>query len=226
MNLVLGTNEKEVRSWNYIDRDDNLEFNNDVVVTDKRFIYQRKLNSADKQNSISRYEVPLQNVKAMNAFYGSKQSCLWLVVAFIGIIMFAVGLINLFSEILWAETMQTELYVFEPIILILLGIVVSAVGLYFQFNPEKSPIKVKKPVFSIVIETNNIGKKFALGAGNDFSLKSKSSFNLKTILLFIPPICVVGIPYYFVKKANNSCKLEIPEEYALEIIDTIGSAMF
>lgn len=226
MNLVLGTNKKEVKSWNYVDRDENLEFNNDIVVTDKRFIYQRKLKNTEQQNSISRYEVPLENIKSINSFYGVKQSYLWLIVGFVGLIMLIVGIINLISEIQWAEKMQTNPYLVEAIMLMLAGAAVSAIGFLLHLNPEKSPIKVKKPVFSIVIETKTVGKTFAFGAGNAFALRNKTPFNLKTAILFIPPICIFGIPYYFIKKANLSCKLDIPEEYACEIIDTIGSVMF
>ena len=226
MNLVLGTNEKEVKNWNYVDRDDNLEFDNNIVVTDKRFIYQRKLKNANKQNSISRYEVPLENVKSINSFYGFKQNLLWLIVGFVGILVFILGFINLVSELEWASNQRTEPYVTEAIIFMLFGIAVDVIGFFLHLNPDKSPIKVKKPVFSIVIETKGVeGKSFSIGGGNAFALRNK--LPIKTILLFIPPICIFGIPYYYlIKKANKSCKLDIPEEYACEILDSIGSVIF
>ena len=235
MNLVLGANEKEVKNWNYVDRDNNLEFDNDIVVTDKRFIYQRKLKQTGMQNSISRYELPLENIKSVNSFYGFKQSFFWLILGIVGVLVSVISLEAMISAIklhnamagFGVATQSNGPNIAGPIFFILLGIVLGAIGFYLHFNPDKSPLKVKKPVFSISIETKTVdGGRFVLGAGNTFALRNKPAFDLKTIILFIPPICIFGIPYYLMKKANKSCRLDIPEEYACEILDTIGSVIF
>lgn len=216
MNIILSETEQQVKDWQFKDTDNNLEFVSNIVITNKRFIYQKELAGSSTQKSVSRYDIPLENIKSAESFYGEKKSLLWLICGIVGIFL------TLFS-IVFFVTEEIGLGVSSLII----GLALAVGGIYFHINPDKSPIKLKSPNFSIVLETKNSnGAPFCMGAGKGVTLRGKSAVNPGIFALLFVAGVFPAIAYYVIKKKSANAGLELPEDIAIEIIETLGAVIF
>ncbi len=204
MNLILSEKENKLKEWSFVDRTNGLEFTNNVVITDKRFIYQKELVNSQRQRSVNRFDVGVDNVKAVNGFYGSKQNKLWLIIGIVGILALLLGVLMILTE-------EIEM----GIAMCVIGLIATIVGFFLHSHPDKSPINVKKPNFRISIETKTPdGSTYGLGAGHNVVLNGKRRGVLSKVL------------YYLVKKKSSADGLEMPEDVAIEVIETLGSLIF
>lgn len=216
MNIVLSDSEQKVKDWQFKDTDNNLEFTSNIVVTNKRFIYQKELTNSSTQKSVSRYDIPLENIKSAESFYGVKRNLMWLICGIIGIFL------ALFSILPFANE-----EIGMGIFLVILGLALAVCGFYFHINPDKSPIKVKNPNFTLVLETKNCnGSAFYMGAGKGLTLHGKRAVNPAIFVLLLFAGFVPAIVYYIIKKRGTKSGLELPESVAFEIVETIGAVIF
>lgn len=216
MDLILSENEEVQKEWGFIDRESNLEFQSSVVVTNKRFIYHKELANSKLQSYVDRFDVGLKNIKAVASSYGTRQNKFWLILGIVGIVFFLMS-IGLFT----ASQVETG------VVLCIVGIAMAIGGFYFNFNPDKSPIKIKNPNVSVRIETNTPeGSIYGLGAGKSIVLKGKKAYS--PVVLVLLTLCGIfpGVIYYFAKKKNSSDGLEMPQAVAVELIETLGSLIF
>lgn len=211
MNIILSNEENLVKNWQFKDIDQNLEFVSNIAVTNKRFIYQKELERTSTQKCVSRYDIPLENIKSVESFYGEKRNLFWLVCAVVGIFLSLLSILPFITE-------EVEMGIF----CIIVGAALAVAGIFFHINPDKSPLKLKKPNFSVTLETKGAnGQSFCLGGGHGFTLRGKGTVN-PTLWLFPP----VAIYKYIINKNKNGIGLELPEEVAFEIIETLGSVIF
>ena len=216
MNIVLSGSEQKAKEWQFKDTDNNLEFTNNIVVTNKRFIYQKELTSSSSQKSVSRYDIPLENIKSAESFYGVRRGLLWLICGIVGIFLALFSILPLATE-----------EVGMGIFLMVFGLAFAGCGFFFHINPDKSPVKIKNPNFTLVLETKNSnGASFFLGAGKGLALRGKSAVNPAIFVLLLLMGIWPAFVYYFAKKKGSKSGLELPENVAIEIVETIGSLIF
>ena len=216
MDIILSQNEKQLKQWAFTDKNNGLVFDNNIVITDKRFIYQKELSSAITQKSVNRCDVPVQNIKAINSFYGATQNLLWLILGIVGIGLFLFGVLMMIKEEIGAG-----------IFMLIVGLILGIVGFIFHFFPEKSPIKTIKPSFIIELETKTpMGSQYCVEAGGRGVLKGKKKYNPLILIALLMFGVVPGIIYYIIKNKNNADGIEIPEKEVIEIIETLGALIF
>ena len=216
MNLNLSNNEQQLKEWKFVELENGLAFENNVVITNKRVIYQKEIVNSNIQRAVSRFDVGVDNIKAVSSTYGALQNKLWLTLGIVGIFMALLGVFMLLTE-----------EVGMGIFMLLIGCVLAVGGIYLHMNPEKSPIKVKQPNFMLNFETKTPdGSIYRLGAGKSFSLKGKRPYNMFLLILLTMCGIIPGIAYYILRTQNNKGGLEMPEEIAIEIIEIIGSLIF
>lgn len=216
MNVILSKEEQEVKVWTFDEVENNYNYENNVIITDKRFIYQKQLKDNRLEKHLSRYEVALDEIKGVNAFYGSVQNKLWLLIGILGIF------IALFSTLFFInEDIEAGIFC------IIVGVLLAIFGIYFHIKPEKCPIKTKKLNFAISLETKTPkGSKYALGAGKEIVLKGKSNVNWGIFAVLMIAGVIPAFIYLFIKKSEQRVGLDLPEETAIEIIETLGSLIF
>lgn len=190
MDIILSQNEKQLKQWAFTEKNNGVVFNNNIVITDKRFIYQKESLTTNIQKSVNRCDVPVQNIKAINSFYGATPNLLWLILVIIGISLLLLGL-PLF--------VTGEIGV--GIFMLIVGVIMVIVGIIFYYYPEKSPMKTKKGLFIIQIQTAT-----PMGSPNCIEIGGQGLFKGK--------------------QKNNVEKIEIPEKEAIEIIETLGALIF
>lgn len=220
MKIILSENEQTVKEWAFSEQKNGLKFNNDIVVTNKRFIHQQKLAAPESQKMVNRSEVAIENIKSVRTSYGAKRNFSWLTVGVVGIFLCLIALIQTISSAS-SPMGKDELPLF--LLLLLIGAVISICGFLFHFKPEKCPIKNKKNSFNIVLESKTeIGSLYGFGDGNKISVKSKKPYNVFILILLLICGIIPGVAYYFIKTRKNNA-VGVPEDIAFEIIDVLGS---
>ncbi len=216
MNVVLSQEEKKLGNWSFTDTANGLEYNNDIVITDKRFIYQKEHKGGNMQRSISRFDVGVNNIKGINTFFGvNPPSSLWLVLVICGIVFFAFGLITLISGEGAGGFMLA------------VGLALGVIGFIIRNRNKNGSVKARKPKFTIQLETKTpIGSVYGIGFDNQIALRKKSPYNVFVLVLLTLCCVVPGVVYYFVKKNKNKDGIDIPEAVAVEVVETLGSLIF
>ena len=140
MNTVLKQNESEIKKWRFEEKVKGRKYENDIVITDKRFIYQRDLTHSAGEKSINRKEVPLDMVRGFSTFYGASRSPLGKIFMLLGIIAFVLGLVVKVTAIT------------------VVGAIFAVLGIILW-------ILLKKPTFNLELHTTPIMAGLSFGAG-------------------------------------------------------------
>lgn len=216
MNVVLSQDERNLGKWSFTEKANGLDYNNDIVITDKRFIYQKEHKGSNTQRSVSRFDVGIDNIKGINTFFGvNPPSNLWLVLVICGIVFFAFGLVTLISGEGAGGFMLAT------------GVVLFVIGFVVRYCNKKGSLKGRKPKFTIQLETKTpVGSIYGIGFDNQIALRKKSPYNIFVLVLLTLCGVVPGLAYYFVKKNKNKDGIDIPEAVAVEVIETLGSLIF
>lgn len=191
MNIILSQDEKTLGKWSFTDTTNGLNYNNDIVITDKRFVYQKEHKGSNTQRSVSRFDVGVDNIKGINTFFGvNPPSNLWLILCICGIVFFTFGIISLVS----GESAGA--------LMLVIGLLLTLIGITIKFLDARRPIKDRKPSFTIQLETKTpVGSVYKLGFDSQITLRKKF-------------------------KKKNKDGINIPEEVAVEVIETLGSLIF
>lgn len=144
MNVVLSEEEKTLGNWSFTDTTNGVEYNNDIVVTDKRFIYQKEHKGKNLQRSISRFDVDIDDIKGLKTFYGvnaANSSVPGVLMIICGIVFLTLGLLALSSG--------EDVGVF----LLISSLVFNVIGFLILYYRKRGSVKARESKLTIQLET-------------------------------------------------------------------------
>ena len=203
------------KTWNYVEKQKRHVTHHSITLTGKRFSHAAEVREAG-QAMKQRTDLNLENVKAVNSYYGlSRNIAAVIILAILAFVAFfgALAMVQVAIDE-WDSEMEPAAFLF---------FIIPVLFIIFACNAYK---KVK-PAFILEIETvvpmgQVVSNRFAYGTATvDFS-KKKHDVLLYVFLIVCFPI---GIIYLLSKSKNNKYIFEMDEATGMEIVDTIGALL-